>query len=859
MRKTAMFLAVVIALFLTPAFNVMAEEPTFKIANSGRNISITFGGSSFSEKHVVLRIGGLEKTADDIKAESDAMLTNEVIEDLSSVIYMDASTADSSGTVVFKVQMPEDASNGQYLVSVFSAGSEYHKIYDYTRENIVYIPSYERVIHYDFENYEDFSNYQTFTDENSKYFSDVPSILGSKNSAICSERAKKYGRDNYGVYFYSDTGVGRSLYYNVLPYNNTREATYGEAGLKIRSGNIAFSFKAAMSNHVKLKISARGLADNVDLTEGVPESPYLSTNILQINETTNFAISYDAIRNKSNYTTYTRYENVIERDKLHQYTVIYNYAKGTYNLYIDNNLLMEDRIFAGPLYPASFQVIAYLDGKYAAEEGKIASLYLDDLDLYTLSDEDLDAQYNILKSEGGRMYFEPSVLKQGEKAYLRAFPDNGYELKSITVAGKEYPGPAGDEKYELPPVPYKHAQITGEFVPIKTTKKNFDVDFKEFEDNPDFLKGNKLEKDFLKYEEENLSLASIVTYGETQSKIERGRLKLCIPGGSSAKLRLLGNTGEFTQDFTTSPYAITFSAEIPQGVRLNMTAQNENGKTINIGEYVFSEESQNLTEGIRKYKFIIDPEQGGCLYSDGCILSENIAVNTGINTKNFLLSFTGEKDSEICIESIGFYSLSRSDLKSQPVVIQSGKGRVLFDKEIYSAGERASITIIPPENWTIQNVYENGVPIPAFGNETVNIETDKLYGDTGIEAEFAELSREPSIVVSPLTFRDSKGTYVFFKILSERENIDEVGMQISTDDPDFLEEKVKTVVFDSSLTTNRKGISAKGYYGYRIIRTDKTASFYIRPYATVEDTIYTGDTVYVEPEKIPVLTQGGQL
>lgn len=853
MRKTAIFLAVIISILLIPAFNAMAEEPTFKIANSGRNMTITFSGSSFSEKYVVLRIGGLEKTADDIKTESEAILDNEVIEDFSSVIYMDAATADSSGTVVFKVQMPEDASNGQYLVSVFASDSEYHKIYDYVKGNIAYIPSYERVIHYDFENYEDFSNYKTFIDENSKYFSNVPSILGSKNSAICSERAKKYGRDNYGVYFYSDTGVGKSLYYNVLPYNNTQEATYGEAGLKIRSGNLAFSFKAAMSNHVKLKIIIRGLPDNVDLSEGVPASPYLSTNLLQINETTNFAISYDAVRNKASFPSITRYENVIERDKLHQYTVIYNYAKGTYNLYIDNHLLMEDRIFAGPLYPASFQVMAHLDGKYAAEEGEVASIYLDDLDLYTLSDEDLDAQYNILKSEGGRMYIEPSVLKQGEKAYLKAFPDNGYELKSITVAGKKYPGPAGNESFELPPVPYKHAEISGEFVSVKTLKKNFWVDFKEFEDNADFHKGNKLEKDLLKHEEENLALAGIVTYGEAYTKTEHGKLKLCIPGGSSAKLRLLGETGEFTKDFTSAPYAITFTSEIPQGVKLKLSAQNESGRNINICEYIFSDADKNITDGVRKYKFIINPEEDGSLYSDGCILSNNIALNSGINTKNFLLSFEANDYSEISIEDIGFYSLSNGNLKSQPETLQIGKGRILFDKEIYSPGDKAEISVIPPDNGYIKNVYINGMPIPAFGNEEISFAVEEMSYNTGIEVEFEDISPEPILEVSPLTLRDSTGTYVFLKIVSGKENIVNVGMQVSPETSDFSGEKVKTVLFDESLTSNGKGISAKGYYGYRIIRADKTAPFYIRPYATVGDIIYTGATVYVEPENIPVL------
>lgn len=849
MKKLALILSAMLMLTVIPAMRGMAAAK-ISISNSGRNVTITYSNPDLPNSPIAFSVGALGTNGNTINAEVNSYPENQVNEaSLTTIHYADAGYTDSAGNVVFRFEMPPNLKKGQRTIYIKTKTGWHQWPYTYDENKNVYTSKYEKVIHYDFEN-EPVTGRNNIILTDNKYFPDVPSVSLYTNSSIVPEKKPGYGREDNGCLYTLYEGDGNEASCTILSQDYCKDAIYSDNGKNFRTGYLAFSFMAAISPHVKLKINSFGVPSGYSTTS----TNFYKTYMLETQKTGGTFISYDAVKNNKNYSGYTTYSNIIERDRLVRYTVIFDKLTSTYDLYIDNSLVMENRVLAGPLYPAGFQVSASLyadEAALAAEEKEMEAVpptvYFDDFELYTLSAEDLAAQYSLKQTTGGRISLDKAVVKKGDKVNLSVEPELGYIAKWVTIEGETYPVSEAGGVFELSSATTANGEIYAYFERKRPVKELFGVSFDEFDDNENFLKGNKAEKNLVFYETENGCDLSLVTMGEAKATVVEGKLYVDVPSASEGVLKLNGGVKENMN----GPFALDFKMKLEKNAALGLKIKTSE-KTVEAAEIDFSlPELSYMTGELRDYRFIFNPEsERVCLMADGVILADEYVGFTLSGGSSFILGIRGAENTGAEIESVSMYSLDFDDIPVQPVVFQQGKGRVSFDKSVYTEGDTAEVTVTPPPGGYIENLSVNGIPIAAFDKEKVSFLTGKLTGETVINAVFKELSQTPEVKLSPLTLRDEAGTYVFFKIVSGRERLEEAGMEISATDSTLSDETVKKVPFDDKLTSNGRGISAKGYYGYRIIRTDKTAPFYIRPYAACNGEIYTGDISYIEPENI---------
>lgn len=209
--------------------------------------------------------------------------------------------------------------------------------------------------------------------------------------------------------------------------------------LPCRTSDVAFSFKVKLSDYAKMYIYTSGQnSSDTEATTNQDDKTLLAYTKNNVN--TNVRV----LNNAETASSTTSYDSVIEdtntflRNEWTEFKIIYNYESGnsTFDVYVNDRLIAENQKLHYPNFLLNFSVVIWLYPNTIAPKA-----YIDDIQLYTVADNDTKVQPNAAKSGNGTVTVAKAdtVATKDEEITYTITPDNGSYISSVTYGGTAIP------------------------------------------------------------------------------------------------------------------------------------------------------------------------------------------------------------------------------------------------------------------------------------------------------------------------------------------------------------------------------------------------------------------------------------
>ena len=201
-----------------------------------------------------------------------------------------------------------------------------------------------------------------------------------------------------------------------------------------RESDVAFSFKLKLPQQCKMEIYTGG---QLSTDETASTAVAGTSKIIHLNNWTLPALTVYDYTKDTTTNTYATYGNCFVRDEWAEFKILYDYSEGTYDLYVNNKLIAEDQGLAYPKFLLNFYFKIYLRTGASYDP----TVYIDDVQFYTVADADNKVQPNVAKEGNGSVSVTKAdtVAVAGEEITYTITPDSGSYIESATYGGTAIP------------------------------------------------------------------------------------------------------------------------------------------------------------------------------------------------------------------------------------------------------------------------------------------------------------------------------------------------------------------------------------------------------------------------------------
>lgn len=207
--------------------------------------------------------------------------------------------------------------------------------------------------------------------------------------------------------------------------------------LSLRQSNSVFTFRVKMpEENIRLDISTKGQVSNAT-TVSSASSDFYETRILRAYGDRADYYVYTETKDEKPTNAYDTVKNGYEMNEWMDFKIIYNYQNGTYDVYVNNKLIAENKELAGSRFLSNF--------KFALVQPKAVkttnTVYIDDIKFYTIADADIEVQPNVSKTGNGTVEVTApdTVVKVDDNVTYTVTPDNGSYIENATYGGEPIP------------------------------------------------------------------------------------------------------------------------------------------------------------------------------------------------------------------------------------------------------------------------------------------------------------------------------------------------------------------------------------------------------------------------------------
>ncbi len=244
-------------------------------------------------------------------------------------------------------------------------------------------------------------------------------VVAIEKSASTADSSKPYAEFTFLPSFSSNTS------------NTTGQET-------VRSSDVAFSFKVKLPDNATAFIYTGGQnSSDTAATAKQDGMTLLAYTKNQVNTNVRVLDNCVGSTSTSSYDDVTEDVNTFLRNEWTEFKVIYNYESGnsTFDFYVNDRLLAEDYKLYYPNFLLNFCVRIYLNS------GSRPKAYIDDIQLYSVADNDTKVQPNAAKSGNGTVTVAKAdtVATKDEEITYTITPDSGSYISSVTYGGTAIP------------------------------------------------------------------------------------------------------------------------------------------------------------------------------------------------------------------------------------------------------------------------------------------------------------------------------------------------------------------------------------------------------------------------------------
>ncbi len=678
----------------------------------------------------------------------------------------------------------------------------------------------------------------------------------------------------------------RFLYYDVKHASN-------DDSIVARTSNVAYSFDLKIPSGLSLKVSSQGLPST---STTVSEGSYLTSTLFEVSSTGTTLKTYNYTKDTTTSTSTSHTNTPFKRNEYINFKIIFDYDKGTFDLYVNNSLLSAGNTLAGTKFLSDFLI--YIG--HPENNGEVDA-FIDNLSYRVLAANDLKQVYVSNAVENGTLTLNETFTEVGKPITFTATPDAGYKLTSVTLDGKAIDGLTFDRAggtYTIDSLPYG-GELKAIFEEKRTSAlvAEFDADDYATESGEIIVDKGKSKIPFKLNNCANFMTVTtannaIITAEGTDDKVFKIYAESGGANMSRAEIYALRNDMNSTRttqqkEIRTNDLAFTFKVKLTDGATMDISvmgvssdavlSKNASGYWIAGSDFITSEifsvgrvgkagsiysyAKDNETGEITKiskytepltyrneyitYKVIFDYDEGSFdVYMNDELVGENNKLAAPQYLSDIKINihhqsgYSKTDTLEAYLDDICIYTLAEEDTNIQPSVVKSGSGTVTADKFLVKEGEDVVYTITPDEGKYIRNIYFDCKAVPAFNSEGTTYTIPNITSRRTLKVDFGSYEEgKPAIMISPLAAKEGNKSYIFCKLLPNSAEVSSYGILLSRTNelPEIDDEETRKMPFLGKTDSYGYPFDANGYFGYALINNseEENTSFYVRPYAVV--------------------------
>ncbi|MBE7019944.1 MAG: LamG domain-containing protein [Ruminococcaceae bacterium] len=161
-----------------------------------------------------------------------------------------------------------------------------------------------------------------------------------------------------------------------------------------RTSDVALTFKAKLPENSLLQVYTGGQLSTDETASKAQKAQPLLMEIQTADSDSLRIYKYTKVDDST--TTYRETDYyAVTLNEWAEYKILYNYDMGTYDIYINNELVSEDNLLPYPKFLLNYAI------RIGMKKGTTEAAYIDDVKFYTVADKDTKVQPNVSKTGNG--------------------------------------------------------------------------------------------------------------------------------------------------------------------------------------------------------------------------------------------------------------------------------------------------------------------------------------------------------------------------------------------------------------------------------------------------------------------------